>query len=156
MQLEKRETRERLLVFALLFIGALGLLDAAYLTARHYWGKSLVCTVLEGCTAVTTSSYATVLGVPVALVGFLYYLVVVALLYFILGGRRRLIVAVAYLTGAGFLVSLYLTYLQAFVLNAFCLYCLLSALSTTLLFLGSASLTIRERSLSLRRYVKKN
>lgn len=51
---------------------------------------------------------------------------------------------VTVLAGAGFLVSLNFVYLQAFVLEAFCLYCLISALFSTLLFIGSIWLTIEK------------
>ena len=115
-----------------------GFLDASYLTAKHYLHFEVTCSFLNGCEQVLTSSYATIFGVPVALLGALYYLAVftsgVAFL-----DRKKLIFlkAAVLLPVAGFLFTLWFLFTQVFLLQAFCLYCLVSALITTLLFMLS-------------------
>jgi uncharacterized membrane protein len=113
-----------------------GLLDAAYLTSEHLSGNSVRCMVVSGCDEVLQSSYATVAGgVPVAALGALAYFAVFSLAtlaYFGYAGSRRLLVPLVALM---FLATLWFLYLQAFVIRAYCTYCLLSAAVTTTLTL---------------------
>lgn len=105
------------LVWALIVIGFLGFLDATFLTAEHYLGTLLGCPIFGGCDKVLTSPYSTVLGVPVALAGAVFYLAV-----FVLGiayfdtKQKRLLVFAAYLVLFGFAASLWFLYLQLFVI----------------------------------------
>ena len=120
----------------LLIISFAGFLDAGYLTANFYFEAPIPCTILNGCEVVTKSSYATIGPVPLALLGALYYLTLFVLAVFYLdSGRERAAVSAAYLTIPGFLFSLRLVYLQIFVLKALCLYCIFSAVTSTLLFI---------------------
>ena len=50
-------------------VASLGLLVSSYLTWVHYQPAALVCTRGGGCETVQHSSYAVLLGVPVALLG---------------------------------------------------------------------------------------
>ncbi len=113
-----------------------GLADAAYLTVEHMSGRSVRCMVVSGCDEVLQSSYATVAGgVPVAAVGAVAYFTVFSLATlaaFGYGGARRLL---APLVAVMFLATLWFLYLQAFVIKAFCTYCLISAAVTTVLTL---------------------
>lgn len=120
---------------AFLVLGALGFLDASYLSILHYNGIGAQCFLVEGCDQVLGSPYATIAGIPTALFGVLYYAAIFILAFLYFENRStRLLSFVAYGTAVGFLVSLGLLYLQAFVLHAFCFYCLVSALISTLLF----------------------
>ena len=114
----------------------IGLADAAYLTAEHLSGNSVRCMVVSGCDEVLQSGYATVAGgVPVAAVGALAYFTVFSLATlaaFGYAGARRLL---APLVALMFLATLWFLYLQAFVIRAYCFYCLLSAAITTTLAL---------------------
>lgn len=112
-----------------LCVSFLGFADAAYLTLEHFLNRIPPCTV-GGCEVVLTSPYAVVAGVPIALFGALYYIVVFFLILY--GAHRRLLVA---LVSLGFVASLALIGLQAFVINAWCLYCLGSAATSTTLFI---------------------
>ncbi|HEX7315274.1 MAG TPA: vitamin K epoxide reductase family protein [Pyrinomonadaceae bacterium] len=125
-----------------------GLADAVYLTVEHLSGQSVRCMVVSGCDEVLQSSYATVaFGVPVAAVGAVAYFTVFSLAtlaaYGYDGARKLLAPLVAVM----FLATLWFLYLQAFVIRAFCTYCLISAIVTTVLtllvlarrFLGSGN-----------------
>jgi len=123
--------------FTLVAILALiGFVDATYLTTEHFLGVVPPCTITEGCEQVTTSPYSVVLGVPVALAGAIFYVGVLALLLWLWDRRDpKLLKLFARYTWLGFLASLYFTSVQAFVLNAWCQYCILSAIASTLIFL---------------------
>jgi uncharacterized membrane protein len=69
----------RWLRVSILVVALIGFLDAVYLTANHYLGVVPPCFVVQGCEQVTTSSYSLILGIPVALLGSIYYLVIFAL-----------------------------------------------------------------------------
>ncbi len=127
-------------------VSLFGFLDATYLTIEHYRGVVPPCSIVAGCEAVTTSSYSLFLTIPVALLGALYYLAVLFLTIAYLDTKKpHFIKVAASITPVGFLVSLYFIYLQAFVIKAWCLYCLGSALSSTILFiLGILILTQHE------------
>lgn len=135
------------LVVALMFLSIIGFVDATYLTIEHYRDADPVCVIgpvgglFDGCGVVTRSEYAVVLGVSVAALGALYYFLAL-ILSAILTRRtdRRIVAVLAGLTGTGFIASLWFVYLQLFVLRALCLYCVVSACVTTLLFIGSLML----------------
>jgi uncharacterized membrane protein len=121
---------------AVALVALAGLADAFYLTVEHLTGQSVRCMVVSGCDEVLQSSYATVAaGVPVAAVGALAYFAVFSLATlaaFGYEGARRLLVP---LVAVMFLATLWFLYLQAFVIKAFCTYCLISAIVTTVLAL---------------------
>ena len=50
-------------------LSLIGLADATYLTIEHITGQSVRCTIVSGCSEVLSSRYATVGGMPLALVG---------------------------------------------------------------------------------------
>jgi uncharacterized membrane protein len=107
-----------------------GLTDAIYLTIEHLTGQSVRCTVTSGCDEVLSSSYATLRGIPLAAFGALAYFTVFSLALLIAFGYRSLKTPLRLLVALMFLMALWLLYLQAFVLHAFCQYCLLSAAIT--------------------------
>jgi uncharacterized membrane protein len=114
-------------------VSLIGLADAIYLTVEHVTGQSVRCTIVAGCSEVLSSQYAVVAGVPLAAIGAAAYFTVFSLAILAAFGYRiagTLLTAVVLLM---FLVSLCLFYLQAFVIHAFCQFCLLSAAVTTAL-----------------------
>jgi uncharacterized membrane protein len=115
-------------------VALVGVLDSAYLTAEHLSGRSVRCMVVSGCDTVLQSSYATLFGtVPLAAVGAASYFVVFSLATLAAFGYRHLRGPLAALVALMFAYTLWLLYVQAFVLEAFCTYCLISAAVTTTL-----------------------
>jgi uncharacterized membrane protein len=110
-----------------------GLADAIYLTVEHLSGRSVRCGLTSGCSEVLSSSYATLGGYPLALFGALAYFTAFALATLAAFGSLRARHLLAPLVALMFAMTLWLLYLQAFVLRAFCQYCLLSAAITSLL-----------------------
>ena len=108
-------------------LALVGLADAIYLTVQHVTGQSVRCTIVSGCSEVLSSHYASFNGVPLALIGAIAYFTVFSLgtlaaFGYPLVGKLLLIVI-----GLMFLTTLWLIYLQAFVIGQFCQFCLLSA-----------------------------
>ena len=114
-------------------LALLGLVDALYLTIEHVTGQSVRCTIVSGCSAVLSSPYAVVAGIPLAAIGAAAYFSVFSLAILTLFGYRQAGTLLTALVIAMFLVNGWLMYLQAFVIREFCQYCLLSALITTAL-----------------------
>lgn len=111
-------------------VSLIGLGDAIYLTIGHVTGQSVRCTITSGCSEVLSSPYAVVWGIPLALLGAAAYFTVFALATLAAFQYRlvdRLLTVVVFLM---FLTTLWLLYLQAFVIRHFCQFCLLSALVT--------------------------
>ena len=98
---------------------------AGYLTYVHYRPDALICTGGGGCEAVQESSYAELAGLPVALLGLLAYLAVLGLVAWDDDLARTLAAAIA-LSAAGF--ATYLVAVQAFVIDAWCVWCLVNDL----------------------------
>lgn len=127
--------RARRLDISTAAVSLIGLADAVYLTAEHLSGRSVLCLVTSGCDAVLSSPYATVAGgVPLAALGGVGYFTVFSLAVLSAFGYARTSTLLRVLVAAMFAFTLWLLYVQAFVLEAFCSYCLLSALVTTTLF----------------------
>lgn len=103
-----------------------GVAVAGYLTYVHYRPDSLICTGGGGCETVQESTYAELFGVPVALLGLGAYLTVLGLVAWDTELARTLAAAVALggLAFAGYLVAL-----QSFVIDAWCVWCLVNDLA---------------------------
>lgn len=91
-----------------------------------------------GCAAVTTSIYSEFLGLNLLVWGGLFYALVAALRFGIASAKppmsETLRTASLALVSVGFLFVLYLVFVQAFVLGAFCTLCLVSSLTVAALF----------------------
>ena len=122
------------IAIAFLIIAAIGFFDASYLTFQHFFSGPLPC-LTGGCEIVTTSEYSTIIGIPVALLGALYYFsqLILLIAYFESKSLVPLKLA-AQISIAGLLASLYFVSLQLFIIKAICQYCMLSAITSTLLF----------------------
>lgn len=116
-------------------LALVGLADSIYLTVQHITGESLRCTLISGCSEVLSSPYAQVGPIPLAALGAAAYFTAFSLAILAAFGYRFTIPLLRMLVALMFLVTLWLLYLQAFVIRHFCQYCLLSAAVTTVLSL---------------------
>lgn len=94
-----------------------------------------------GCDTVQTSQYSDFLGIPVALYGvggfiFMFAVSLVGLQPRWLGRKGPTLLLVVS-SGVGVVFSAYLTYLEAFVINAWCQWCVASAVIVSLVFIVS-------------------
>jgi uncharacterized membrane protein len=105
-------------------LAGIGLADASFLATKYIAGAPVACGIGAGCDTVTRSAYAEVAGVPIALLGALWYLVLLVSWFVVREKENRLwTLAVAYSTVLGAVVSGYLLYLMFAVLKAVCTYC---------------------------------
>ncbi len=128
-------SRFRKILYVVAAIVALaGLADATYLSVQAFTGETLSCGGSPDCFRVLGSSYSKVGGgIPVALIGALAYFCVFALATFAASGYARAGTLLIPIIVAMFLATLWFLYVQAFVLHAYCRYCLFSAAITFLL-----------------------
>ncbi len=133
-------TRDRKIT-TIWFTSLIGLIVSGYLTFVKLFHQPIYCTPgLGDCESVNASRWSELWGVPIALFGMLSYLAVLILV--LLGPKIRLIKTynnhlVFGIGTFGFLFSLYLTYLELFVIKAICQWCLVSALCMTIIFIFS-------------------
>ncbi len=132
-----------------------------FLTYAHYASAGIACPKVEqagksGCDAVNQSIYATMLGIPVALIGFLGYALIGAVGLVGLGKltpkgtlfddlTRRPAFYLMLLALGGFLFTVYLNYIQFFVIGRICFLCEMSTVIITVILALSMTLWIRER-----------
>lgn len=129
-----RHQRVEICLFALAAIFALGgLADAIYLTVGHLTGQYATCIASSGCEKVLTSDYAAIGKVPVAAFGVAAYFTVFSLATLGAFSHKWIRRLFLFLVGTMLVATCWFLYLQAFVLHAFCDYCLLSATLTGLL-----------------------
>jgi uncharacterized membrane protein len=122
-------------------IAILGLLDAIYLTIIKFTNNKALC--LEGvgdCWSVNNSPYSEWNGIPISIFGGLAYILILLILwnqnkFEILRNYGDILVTGISLSG--FILSIYLTYLQFAVIKAVCPFCILSALTMTTVFILS-------------------
>lgn len=114
-----------------------GLANSIYLTQHELSGTPLLCNIqnLSGCNIVAASQYSHIFGIPLAEFGVLFFSII-----FILAALELIIFdhllrrALQTISLIGLISSLYLTFVQVFLIGAFCIYCLASALSTLGIF----------------------
>jgi len=131
---------------------AAGVVVAAILTSFHFSAEATaaLCTAAGGCETVNTSSYSTVAGIPIALIGLGGYVIIGALAFistrdWTIGEKAPL--AVFGFSLIGVIYSAYLTYLELFVIHAVCLWCVASALLMTAIWVISLVGLLQRRQL---------
>src|ERR1044072_5620767 len=125
----------KLFLISIAVLSLLGLADALYLTVEHLTGETVRCTITSGCSEVLSSPYAVVAGIPLAVIGAAAYFTVFSLATLAVFGYRAAGTLLTPVLSAMFVVSIWLVYLQAFVIRQFCQYCLFSAAITSALLL---------------------
>src|SRR3989339_2262495 len=128
---------KRILTGLVLIFSVLGLIISGYSLAAHYDTNLYeVCTVNEtfDCSSVNASEYSVIFGVPVAFLGIIGYAVIAILLLIFLIRKSIQVLqwSVAISVGA-LLFSFYLSGIEAFVLYKWCLFCVASQVSITII-----------------------
>lgn len=138
-------------VLALLIVLSLiGVADSWYLAESAATDTPLICGpgMLEGCNAVAQSPYSKLFGIPLGVYGVVFYSLVLimsaAALFFT---QRALHSYLLIVTLLGALASLVFLYIQFFLIEALCIYCLISAGVSFALF-GLSYVLFSRRSVS--------
>jgi uncharacterized membrane protein len=126
----------------MLVLSLVGITVAFYDSYSLYNAQPLWCPPpINGCNEVAQSSYAHIFGLPVGYYGVVYYIYffcLAVLLVFDPFSRALCLAALAY-SAIGACFSIYFMYLQVAFIHAFCVYCLVSGVTTVLLLVNSAS-----------------
>jgi dihydroorotate dehydrogenase len=132
-------------------IALLGIFDASYITYEKFSGRIVQCLPGFACAKVLESPWAYIGPVPLSLMGLLFYttvlilssLLVLQLRYIHLDGKRFSVFQILrVLTTFGFFFSLYLIFIMGVVIGGWCLWCLFSALTSTLLFVVTSVIAV--------------
>ena len=130
-------------------LAILGIGLAGYMSYTDLLGSVPVCGGIGECETVHTSAYAYTAGVPVAVLGLLSYLAIAGLVVLRLAAKGSLdylvSAAVLTLTISGVLFSAYLTYVEFFVIDAVCPWCVASALTISVMLALAAMDVARQK-----------
>lgn len=122
----------------LLILSAIGFTDAFYLTQKYLAKSPLECPMFGGCDTVTNSIYSNIFGVPVSGLGSIFYATIFLLaLYSFLTNKKSGNILAAQLSLAGFAMTTGFVYIMVYVLQAICFYCVISAITSTSIFIVS-------------------
>ena len=112
---------------------------SGFFIAAHIWAhkrkkKPLICPLRLSCDTVVNSDHGRIVGIPVEVLGMLYYMTMVVLhMAYGIGMPVPHMVFVV-ISGVAFGFSLYLIGVQAFIMRTWCSWCLMSAVISTVIF----------------------
>jgi uncharacterized membrane protein len=140
-------TTDRKLYWATLAAAVLGIAVSIYMTIFKLTSNEAMCLGNGGCSIVNASKYSEIYGIPLGIIGLLGYGAIAVVLF--LEDRSAFFKENGPLLQfgmglVGFLYSLYLTYLEAYVIHAFCPFCVASAILITLAFIIALIRLIRQ------------
>ncbi len=129
-----------IIINVIVLLGLIGFFIATYIYGKKKAKKKLVCPRRSNCDTVIHSDYSKILGIPVEVLGMIYY--------FFIGSIYSIVFVFNFwspLTGfiilgvsmSAVLFSIYLVSMQAFVIKQWCVWCLCSAFISILIFVLS-------------------
>lgn len=130
--------KNNLIALVAAIVGALNSIYLSWVKLSH--NETLCAPGLGDCFTVNTSVYSEVYGIPIAIFGLSAYLIIIIIL---LSESRCTFLqengslALFGISLVGLLYSVYLSYLEAYVIHAWCPYCVLSAIMITIIFIAS-------------------
>lgn len=127
-QVRTQLRRPRWLAPVSLLLAVLGLLDSIYLTFEHFTdGATLACsdTGTVDCLQVTTSSWSQIAGIPVAVLGLVYFVAMTVLCLPVVWRRGPAVLVPIRIVSSvvGLLMVFYLLWAEFFQIHAICLWC---------------------------------
>ncbi|MCB0385996.1 MAG: hypothetical protein KDD43_11435 [Bdellovibrionales bacterium] len=114
----------------------IGIIDTIYISYHAYKETDVWCPVFpkEWCLKVQYSKWSKTLGIPNGYLGLLLYSLIFGLTWLYYYHSSVPFLWIQVLSGVGFLFAIYFTIIQALVLRAFCVWCIISAINLTAIF----------------------
>ncbi len=122
-----------------IIVASAGFFLARYIYVKKKRKEKLVCLLDSDCDAVVHSQYSTFLGIPLEIFGMIYFALMA--LFFISAVflpqlySSYLLILVPIVAFISCLFSLYLASIQILLIKEWCMWCLISTILTTLLFI---------------------
>jgi uncharacterized membrane protein len=137
------------LLWATAILTILGAADSLYLLIYKLTGNSRMCLGNGGCHNVNFSSYSEIYGIPVSLFGIAAYLAILSILF--LEGHLKIAkengpLAIFGISLGGVAFSAYLTYLEIYIIDAICPFCVASAVIIILIFILAIIRLVKQTS----------
>lgn len=129
-------------------VALIGVIDSLYLTIHHLTAVPVPCSLISGCETVLTSQYAEFSGIPIAAFGAVAYFAAFSLAILAAYGNRLMWTLFGIQAAVMTAFTCWLLYLQAFVIGAFCQFCLISAVTTITLLILFILSKVRGRKVS--------
>lgn len=126
--------KESIPIFTLLLFSFIGLIDSIYLTIYHFYGETPMCPT-EGCETVLTSSFSEIQGIPISILGVLFYSLIIFIVFFL--KNRKVTIFLLIFSTLGLFISISLLFIQLFIIKSLCFYCLISLGTSIGIFLTS-------------------
>ncbi len=127
-------------------ISFLGLLISGYLLITYVSPEEIKCITGEGCKIAQMSDYSSFLGIPTPAYGVVFYLALGVLgAVWSESAKKKVLPALIILTTTGLAVSLFLSSIEAFVLKAWCSWCVASALLSIAAFIITIRLVLTHK-----------
>lgn len=118
-------------------LALLGLGVSSFLAYEYNLTGPVTCPIGgSGCEIVRSSSYSNIFGISVPYLGILFYLVLAVLTILLMDQKTKLLAKLLFTWSLlGVASSAYFTFLEAFVIHAYCFWCLSSAIIASLIFM---------------------
>lgn len=138
---------DRAYAWAMAILAILGAIDATYLVIYKLTGNNRMCLGNGGCHNVNFSPYSEIYGIPISAIGLVAYLVMLGIVLLeprlpLLEENGPLVLFGLTLIGVGF--SVYLTYLEVYVIHSVCPFCVASAVILSLMFILAIIRLVRQ------------
>ncbi len=131
-KMSNRQTNRLIFIFSLL-----GLAVTAFLAYEYNQSGSIVCPITgTGCDTVRSSDFSKFLGIDLPYLGLVFYVVMASLSIWLTQNYDRRINLSRLLVGfSGVAFGVYLTFLEAFIIKAYCIWCIASFIVSIIIFL---------------------
>lgn len=125
--MQNNNKKQSIIIWTMLALSVIGFIDAIYLSMKALFGSPVTCYAFNGCDIVAQSTYSLLFGIPLSLLGAVFYTTAIILATYYLQWRSAKVLKwVRSIVIAGGIFSLYLVGLQALVIHAWCFYCVIS------------------------------
>lgn len=139
---------DKKLYWVSIVLATIGVLVSIYMTVYKLTSNNAMCLGSGDCSTVNASPYSEVYGIPVALVGVLGYASILGLLALEKSSNKffqqNSTLGVFGLAVTGFAFTLYLVYLEIFVIKALCPFCITSQITMSILFVITIIRLVRQ------------